>query len=131
MINPFESERKSKRQIRIERKIAKAKAEEKPHIYVSEELIRYNNNIYDIFLTVGGMADILAMKDKDLRGVVRRSSERATPQKGKLKVSRRTKYHDEMIKRGREERAKSKALENNRIGGKKWQMDLGHIKADK
>jgi len=127
MVIPFESERKSERQIRIERKIAKAKADEKPYIYVSEELIRYNNNIYDVFLTVGGMADILAMKDKDLRGVIARSNERATPEKGKLKVSRRTKYHDEMIRRGREERAKSNALKNNKKGGKKWQMEFKEL----
>ena len=113
----------SKRAKKIQNKLAKARQEEKPFIYASEELIRWRNIRYDLFLEVGNMADIQAMTPKDLMGIAERSHERKPPEKGKLKMTRKTKYDEEVIRRGREERAKARRLEKNKQkeATKKWQ----------
>ena len=103
-----------------ERKLAKARREEKPNIYVSEEILRWKNLRYDIFLTVGGMADISKIHPRELDEIAQRSHDRAPPKEGQLKVSRKTKYHEEVIQRGRKERAKAKELEAQKKMNTKW-----------
>lgn len=61
------------------------------------------------------MKDILDLTTSDLLGIVARSHERKPTKSGNFKVTRRTRYHDDMIKRGREERAKARKMETNKM----------------
>jgi len=67
------------------------------------------------------MKDICEMKPWDLIGIAKRSHDRAPKKHGEYRITKRTKYQEDVIKRGREERAKAlKGINKNVKETKSW-----------
>ena len=126
MIPNFVSETVSEKTKKALQKLKEAQQSDKEFIYASEEFIRWRNLRYDVYLECGNMKDICEMKPWDLIGISKRSQERKPRKSGEYKISRRTKYHDDVIKRGREERKKARDIESKLTTTKKaWKETSG------